>query len=300
MSEAPSFKPRGQARRFFTGLAWISPWLIGFLAFMALPLGMSLYYSLSDYPLLGRPVPQGLGNYERMVGDSVFWVSVRNTLLYAAVAIPLGTIVSVGLAILLHAPTPGRTFHRAVIFLPTLVPVVAASVIWMWLYNGEAGLINQALGVVGIEGPNWLADGNWAMPALIIMSLWTVGQAVVIYLAALQDVPGALYEAASMDGVGLGGRIWHVTIPMISPVILFNTIIGIIGALQVFTQPYIMTKGGPGESTLFYAMYLYDQAFRFRDMGYASALAITQLVFIVLVTGLVFWASKRLVHYEGA
>ena len=293
------------------GLAFISPWAVGFLAFMALPIAMSLYYSFTQYTMLEEPIWVGLENYRSMLTDRVFWKVMGNTAIYAGIAIPLEAVVSVVIAVLLDSGVRGQAFFRAAVFVPTIVPLVAAAMVWMWLFNGELGLINLALdaalrpvnALLGTDfiGPNWLGDPTWVMPALILMSLWSVGQGVVIYIAALKDVPGVLYEAAEIDGIGTVGRFWHITIPMISPVILFNVIIGIIGSWQVFAVPYIMlgTSGGPDRAGYFYTMYLYDKAFPYGEMGYASALAWVQLLIILGLTGLTFLVSRRLVHYRA-
>ena len=293
------------------GLAFISPWAVGFLAFMALPIAMSLYYSFTQYTMLEEPIWVGLENYRSMLTDRVFWKVMGNTAIYAGIAIPLGAVVSVVIAVLLDSGVRGQAFFRAAVFVPTIVPLVAAAMVWMWLFNGELGLINLALdaalrpvnALLGTDfiGPNWLGAPTWVMPALILMSLWSVGQGVVIYIAALKDVPGVLYEAAEIDGIGTVGRFWHITIPMISPVILFNVIIGIIGSWQVFAVPYIMlgTSGGPDRAGYFYTMYLYDKAFPYGEMGYASALAWVQLLIILGLTGLTFLVSRRLVHYRA-
>lgn len=298
-----------------TGLLFVSPWLVGFLAFMAAPIAMSLYYSFTDYPVLEPPVWIGLENYRSMLGDPIFWRTMWNTTLYAALAVPIGTLAALCVAWLLNQGTRGQSVFRAAVFVPSLVPLVASAMIWMWLFNGELGLINagldwagarldgvaSALGLAepGLRGPNWLGDKGWAMSALVIMSLWSIGNSVVIYLAALQDVPTSLYEAADLDGMGPLTRFLNVTIPMISPVILFNVIMAIIGSWQVFAVPYIMTAGGPEYATYFYTMYLYDNAFQYQKMGYASAMAWVQLLIILALTGLTFLVSRRYVHYRG-
>lgn len=291
-------------REDIAGFAWISPWIVGFLAFLALPIGMSLYYSFTDYSLLEKPLWVGLENFKALVNDPVFWIVMKNTVIYAAISIPLGTALAIFIAVLLHQPVRGTSFFRAAIFVPTLVPMVASAMVWMWLLNGELGLINQTLRpvlwVVGLSPPNWLSEKLFAMPALIFMSLWSVGQSVMIYLAALKDVPPSLYEAADLDGVGPVGRFFTVTLPMISPVVLFNVIIATIGSWQVFAIPYVMTKGDPDRATLFYSMYLYDNAFVFGPkMGYASALAWVQFLIILALTGLTMLASRRLVYYRA-
>lgn len=304
---------RRERQQLAKGLAFLSPWIIGFCCLTALPIALSFYYSLCDYSLTRGPVYVGADNYRLLMGDKVFWLAMKNTLVYAALAIPGGLVVSVGLAMLLNAGVRGQSLYRTIIFLPSLVPVVASAMVWMWLFNGKLGLINFLLGKVGIDGPAWLtgyfAPGAgekpdvlwyWAMPALVLMSFWGVGNSVVIYLAGLQDIPQEMYEAAELDGAGPWSRLWNVTLPMLSPVIFFNLIMGIIGALRVFDVPYIMTpNGGTARATYFVTMYLYDNAFLYLKMGYASAMAWMLLVLIVTMTGLVFWSSKRWVHYQG-
>jgi multiple sugar transport system permease protein len=285
------------AANFARGMAFVAPWLIGFAAFTVIPIALSLYYSFCEYSLLQSPVWIGLGNYRELWHDALFWRSLRNTLYYAALALPAGLGVSLGLAILLNRPVRGQAIYRTIIFLPSLVPVVASAMVWLWLFNQKLGLINQLLGGIGIDGPGWLTDGHWAMPALALMSLWSVGNTVIIFLAGLQDVPQSLYEAAEIDGVNAWQRLWNVTIPTISPVIFFNLIMAIIGTWQVFTIPYIMTGGGADYSTLFYSMYLYNNAFNYLRMGYAGAMAWIQLLIIMGLTALAFWSAKRWVHY---
>jgi multiple sugar transport system permease protein len=210
----------------------------------------------------------------------------------------MGLLVSLGLSMLLNVKMPGQAIFRTIIFLPSLAPVVASAMLWLWLFNARLGLINTALAKLHIEGPGWLTDPSWAMPALVLMSLWGVGYTVVIYLAGLQDVPKELYEAAELDGAGLWGRLWHVTLPMLSPVIFFNLILSLIGVVQVFDVPYIMTQGGPARATYFVSMYLRDRAFQDLRMGYASAIAWMMFLLVLALTAAAFWTSKRWVHYE--
>jgi len=287
-------------RETLKGWAFISPWVIGFLAFALLPVSMSLYYSLCDYSLLQPPVFRGLENYRRLMHDEVFWKALGNTAYYAAMALPLGLIMSLSAALMLNVKTRGQSVYRTIIFLPSLVPAVASAMLWLWLFNGQLGLINLVLRHLGIQNPpEWLSDVSWAMPALVLMSLWGVGNTVVIYLAGLQDVPRELYEAAELDGAGSARRLWHVTLPSISPVIFFNLVMAIIGTLQVFGAPYIMTGGGPARSTYFFTMYLYDNAFSYLKMGYASAMAWVQLVLVILLTAIAAWSSKHWFHHSA-
>ncbi len=289
------------SRSVAAGLAWISPWLIGFALFTAYPVGMSIYYSFTDYDMLEPPAFVGTENYRQLWEDELFWRALRNTAVYAAFSVPLGTVVSLAVAILLHQNAPGARLARAIVFLPTLAPLVAAALGWMWLLNGEFGLVNGALAALGFRHPpDWLGDARTALPAFVVMSAWLVGGAVVIYLAALRDVPAALYEAAELDGVGAAGRLWHVTLPMISPVILFNTIIAVIGSLQVFVLPFVMTRGGPNYATYFYTQHVYANAFVYQRMGYACALAWVQFVLILLLSAGVLVAARRGVYYRAA
>ncbi len=288
-----------QKRELFYGLLFVSPWIMGMLMFVLYPVLASLYYSFCYYSVLSEPKFIGLGNYFDLFTDSVFWGSVLNTFYYAVFALPLGIAISVTLAMLLTVKVRGVTIYRTIFFLPSLLPVVALAILWLWIFNGEYGVLNFALSKLGIEGPNWLAEKNWAMPALIIMSFWGVGHMVVIYLASLQDVPQVLYEAAELDGASWWHKARHITLPMISPVIYFNLIMGIIGTLQIFAQPYIMTGGGPARATLFYTMYLYDNGFRYLRMGYASAMAWILFIIILLLTLVATRISRKYIYYEG-
>jgi len=288
------------------GVAFCAPWFIGLGVFTVYPVLASLFYSFCDYSVLQSPVWIGLENYQRMAGDAVFWQSLRNTLFYAALSLPLSMIVSLLLAMLLNTQVRGMTVFRVIFYLPAIIPVVAGSMLWLWIFNGQYGLLNWALrpvlGLLGQTPPTWLADPLWAKPALVLMSLWGVGNSMVIYLAGLQDVPKELYESAEIDGAGWWGRLWHITLPMISPVIYFNLIMGIIGTLQVFTQVFVMTGGTNGEparSTLFYALYLFSTAFYDLRMGYASAMAWVLFVIIVALTILATKLTEKLVHYSG-
>ena len=291
---------RIEKRNLIKGLLFVSPWMVGFALFTFLPIGLSAYYSLCDYPMLKPPMYVGADNYRNLLSDSVFRKALLNTGYYAAVALPLAMATALSLAMLLNARVWGLSIYRTMIFLPSLVPAVASAMIWLWLFNTKLGLINLVLGKLGISfTPPWLTSPVWAMPALILMSIWGVGNTVVIYLAALQDVPKELLEAAELDGAGLIGRIVHVTLPTISPVIFFNLIMAIIGTLQVFAIPAIMTQGKPERSTYFYTMYLYDEAFHYIRMGEASAMAWVQLLIVMLLTAIAFWSSKKWVHYQG-
>lgn len=306
-----------------SGLLWTAPWWLGFLLFLATPMAISLYISFCDYSLLQPPVWVGGANYARIAHDPIFFKALTNNLIYAALAIPSGTIAAIALAVLLNQRVRGQAFFRACIFLPTIIPLVAIGVVWAWMLNPETGLVNQGLelglgwlvpaidalpAAVGdrlgwlrslADGPLWLDTPLWAMLSLVLISLWMIGSPVVIYLAGLQEIPESLYEAAELDGAGPWGRFRHVTLPGLSPAILFNVVIAIIAAWQVFALPFVMWQGtrGPDGATYFYTMYLYDKAFRYLDMGFASAMAWIQFAIILLLTALVFAVSRRTVHY---
>ena len=300
-----------ELRRIGTGMAFTSLWIIGLSVFTVYPVAASLFYSFCDYSILKSPVWIGGENYAQLWADDVFWRSLRNTLFYAGLSVPLGTGVALGLALLLNNQVRGLTFFRVCFYLPSIVPIVASAMLWTWILNGQFGLLNAVLGpvlgVFGVEPPLWLSDPAWAKPALILMSLWGVGNAMVIYLAGLQGVPVHLYEAAAIDGAGAWQRFRHVTVPMLAGVIYFNVIMAIIGSLQVFTQPFIIaalsgggdgTSWSPARSTLFYSIYLFSTAFYDLRMGYASAMA---YVLFVLIGGLT-WVATRLTrrHMEDA
>jgi len=284
------------------GLAFFSPWGVGLVVFTLYPICSSLVYSFCDYSVLSSPRWVGLSNYVELFDDKVFWIALKNTLIYASLALPGGFVVSFVVALLLDAGLRGGGIYRTLVFLPSLTPVVASAMAWLWIFNPEYGVLNHWFGVVSfglIEPVPWLSDPRTALPSLVLMSLWSVGHTVVVLMAAMQDVPASMYEAADIDGANLWQRVRHVTIPLVSPVIYFNAVIGVIGALQVFTQPFIMTNGGPARATLTYAMRLYDNAFKFLRMGYASAMAWVLFLLILGLTLLLARLSKSRVHYTG-
>ncbi len=285
-----------------TALLFASPWLLGFCVFLLYPLLASLYYSFCDYSVLRPPMWIGFDNFKGLLGDEVFWITLKNTAFYALLALPLGAIVAIGLALMLNAKIKGMAFYRTIFFLPSLVPLVSLAVLWLWLFNGEYGLINSALQSIGFHHPpNWLGDAAWAKPAMVIMSIWGAGNAMVIYLAGLQDIPAQLYEAADLDGANWVQKTRNVTIPMLSPVIQFNVLMGIIGTLQIFAVPYVMFPGGaPARSTYFYTMYLYDNAFIYQKMGYACAMGWIMFGIILVITLTARKLSERYVHYGSA
>jgi len=292
---------RNERKALRNGLLFTSPWIIGFLAFRVYPFFASLYYSFTFYPILDRPKWIGLDNYINLFDDPRFLTSLYNTSYYALGAVPLATVVGIALAMLLNTKVRGLSFFRTIYFLPSITPVVATAIVWLWMFDPINGVINYLLDLIGIQGPGWMGSPQWSKPALILMSMWGVGGAVVIYLASLQDVPRELLEAAELDGANSQQKIRHVTLPMISPVILFNVITGIIGAFQYFTEAFVMTggTGSPADSTLMMSIYLYQSAFQYFKIGYASAQAWMLFLIVIAFTIVLFRVSGRLVYYGG-
>ena len=284
-------------RRTWEGYLFISPWIIGFSVFTAGALLGSFSISLMRWDIVGDPYFLGPANYTKMLGDQFFWKSLRVTFYYL-LNVPMNLVLGLLVALLLNQKIRGLGFFRTVFYLPSVTAGVAVSLLWLWIFNPRFGVINVLLDLVGIKGPGWLGSETWALPALIIMSVWGVGGSMLIYLAALQGIPTALYEAATIDGANQWSKFIHITIPMISPVLLLNLIMGIIGSFQVFTQAFVMTNGGPNYATLFYVLYLYQHAFQWFNMGYASALAWVLFVIIMLCTFLILKMSREWVYYE--
>lgn len=287
-------------RRNGLGYLFIAPWLIGFLVFTLGPFLASIYLSFTNYDILSPPKWVGTANYSTLINDDpLFLQSLWVTFRYAIIAVPLTTAAAIGLALLLNMEVRGIAIFRAIFYLPSIVPAVAGSAVFIWLLNPTSGVINRSLDLVGITGPAWLSDVKWAPWSLVIMAVWGVGGAMVIYLAGLKDIPSGLYEAALLDGAGAFQRMRRITLPMLTPVIFFNVVMGTIGAFQTFTQAYIMTAGGPENSTLFYALYLFNRAWRYLDMGYASAMAWVLFTIVVVLTIGLFSTQKRWVHYDA-
>jgi ABC-type sugar transport system permease subunit len=282
------------------GYAFISPWLIGFFIFTLFPFIISIYLSFTRYDVVSSPVWVGLSNYNNLIyEDPVFWRSLWITIKYALISVPLGIVIGVGLSLLLNLNIRGMNVYRTLYFIPSIVPLVATSVIFMWVFNSKIGLLNRSLLIFGVKGPNWLNDTRFAFWSLVFMSFWAVGTSMIIFLAGLKDVPGELYEAAMIDGANAYQRTLNITIPMLTPVIFFNLVMGVIYSFQYFTQAFIMTAGGPDDSTMFYALYLFNRAFRYMDMGYASAMAWILFIIIIIITGSIFKSHTKWVHYGG-
>lgn len=281
------------------GYLLISPWLIGFLIFTLIPMIASLYLSFTNCELLKQTQWIGLANYNRLVNDKLVGIALYNTAYYVFIGVPIRLIFALLLAVLLNQKIRGTTIFRTLFYLPSVTSSVAMALLWIWLFNPDFGLINYMLSLMGVKGPGWLIDARWSKPALIIMSLWGVGPTMVIFLAGLQGIPESLYEAAILDGATNFKRFINITIPLLSPVILFNLIIQIIHSFQVFTAAYVMTGGGPVNSTLFYVLYLFRVAFQFLEMGYGSALAWVLFIIILIFTIIQMKLSSYWVYYEG-
>lgn len=278
----------------------ISPWVLGFVLFTAGPMIASVWFGLTDWNFISPPSFIGVGNYVELINDPLFVKSLANTAYYTFASVPLGLIGGLLVALLMNQKLLGITVFRTIYYLPSVVSGVAVAMLWKWIFDPNYGMLNETLKLVGIRGPQWIYSMQWVIPSFVIMSLWGVGGAMIIYLAGLQGVPTELYEAASLDGAGPWRKLWTITIPMISPVIFFNLIMGVIGSFQIFTSSLIMTQGGPNNASLFYVLYLYRNAFDYFDAGYASSLAWVLFVIIILFTFLTFRSSALWVYYEGS
>lgn len=292
-------RPRIRWGRHIEGYLVISPWLIGFVAFTAGPMIASAYLSLTRYDLLSPPRWIGIENFSRMLADDLFPTALLNTLFYTVLAVPSQVLVALLMALALNRQLRGIGFFRAAFYLPTVMPSVANVMLWLWIFNPDLGIANAILRLVGLSGINWLTDPNLAKPSLILMSLWRVGSQMVIFLAGLQSVPDTLHEAAAIDGASRLQRLWNVTLPMISPVIFFNVIVGVIDSFQIFTVAFIATGGGPVNATYFYVLHLYDEGFSNFHMGYASSLAWVLFAIILVFTIGQFLVGRQWVYYEG-
>jgi multiple sugar transport system permease protein len=278
---------------------FILPWIAGFILFDAGPIVASFVISLTDWTMLRDPHWIGLTNYDRMVNDATFFKAIRNSIYFGAGSVSLGIVTAFLLALLLNQPVRGISLFRTIFYLPALVSGIAIAILWTNLLHPDYGLINALLAKIGIDGPGWLKSADWAMPGMIMMSVWSVGGSVIIFLAGLQGVPAHLYEAAALDGAGPWSKFRNVTVPMMSPVIFYNIIVGFIVSLQSFVLFLIMTDGRPANATLVLGLYIFRYAFKFLDLGYASAMAWVLLVVIMIITLVQFMMAKYWVHYEG-
>jgi multiple sugar transport system permease protein len=285
------------------GLLYVSPWLVGFVVFTAGPFLASAYLSLTNYQIIAPPQYVGVDNYAYALGgrDEIFWKAVYNTIYYAALFVPLSIVGSLGAALLLNVRMRGQAAFRTMFFVPSITPAVAAVLLWLWILSPEFGPLNSLLRVVGIPGPPWLGSPVWSKPALILISLWGAvgGSTMIIFLAGLQGIPGELYEASRIDGANPWQEFVNVTLPMVSPALFFNLVVGLIAAFRVFTAAFVATNGGPIYSTMFYMLHLFNNAFLYLYMGYASALAWLFVLFVLVLVIAQLWMARRWVYYEG-
>jgi multiple sugar transport system permease protein len=291
-----SFRQRG----ILAGYLFISPVILGYLIWVAGPMLVAIWLSLTEWDMLRPATFVGLSNYQQMLEDDLFWKSLAVTFYFTLVSVPLSLAISFAVALLVNVDIRGIALFRMLFYLPSIVPLVVNAVLWLWIFNSELGLLNAALNWLGLPKVLWFQDSNWSMPALILMSQWGIGGGMMIFLAGLQGIPQHLYEAAEIDGANYWDRFRHVTIPMMSPVIFFNLVIGLIGALQTFVPGYLMTQGGPQNSTLFFGLYIFRSAFRDFKMGYAAALSLVLFAIVLLLSVFVFRYLGRLVYYEEA
>ncbi|RKR86490.1 carbohydrate ABC transporter membrane protein 1 (CUT1 family) [Micromonospora pisi] len=315
MTTTATDTPRATAHRRLSPLArrearwayvFLAPWIVGFLVFFAGPMLASLWLSFTEYDIVNAPRFTGLDNYRQLLTDPMVARSLGNTVLFTVCHVPLVMVISLALAMLLVRVKRLQGFFRTVFYLPVMTPAVAVGVLFLLLLNTQDGLVNRALGVVGIDGPSWTTDPHWVMPGIVLMSLWSLGSSVVIYLAALQNVPRELHEAATVDGASGWQRFRNVTLPMISSALFFTLIVNTIAALQMFTEVYTMYFGNRqtqtsfnADAATFYVIYLFQQAFQFLHMGYASALAWLLFLIILAITVVQMKLGNRFVYYEG-
>jgi len=287
-------------RRTLIGYIFIMPFILGFLLWFLTPALVAMWLTVHEWKFTTPPKYVGLANLERMWTDDRFWTSLRVTTTYTLISVPVGLLLGFLLALLLNTKVRGITFFRTIYYLPSIVPAVANAVLWAWIFNTEFGLANVGLRAIGLPKIQWLQDPQWALPALIIISLWSFGSGMVIYLAGLQGIPQTFYEAADIDGAGRWAKLWNITIPLVSPVIFFNLIIGIIGSFQVFVAGRLITNGGPQNATLFYVLYMYQNAFLNQKMGYAAAMAWVLFFIVTFLTIFVFKYVGNRVYYEDS
>lgn len=301
-------RSRLEKRNTLLGMLFISPWIIGFIAFTLYPMVMSLFYSFTEYHARRASEWVGFQNYISMFQDHLYWTSLGNTLYMVVISVPVLLFFSFICAVLLNLKIKGQSLYRVIYFLPSIVPTVASTLLWLWMLNPQTGIVNSALDLFGINGPNWFQDPYWSKPALILLGLWGVGGTIIIYLSGLQDVPTTLLEAAELDGANWFQRLRHITLPMVSPITLFNLITGVIAMFQYFSQAYVFgaaastsenALGAPLSSTLFYSVYLYQRGISYLDIGVASAMAWVLFFIILGCTYLLLKVSDKFTYYAG-
>lgn len=289
---------RNGRRELYWGLAFISPWIVGFGAFVLYPMINAGYLSFTRFSGFGDARWIGLGNYARLFGDDLFWLSLWNTAYYVALAVPIGLVVALILALAMNQRLKEVAWYRTAFYLPSILPLFALSLIFVWLLNPRFGLFNHVLSMAGLPPINWLGDPRWSKIALVLVAQLGAGHAAVIFLAGLRAIPQTLYDAATIDGASDGQKLFRITLPLLTPALLYNLISAIGVNLQIFTQAYIMTGGGPVDSTLFYALYLYRNAFNYSEMGYASAMSWILFLLNLALALFVFSRARRWVSYE--
>ncbi len=287
-----------RGRRTVMGYIFIGPFILGVLVWVLIPALTALWLVFQEWNLISPASYTGLANVLRLGEDKLFWQALKVTTIYTLASVPLGLVISFSLALLINQKVRGIALFRTIYYLPSIVPAVANAVLWTWIFNSEFGLLNSMFHYVGLPKIRWLQEPEWALPALIMMSLWSVGGAMIIFLAGLQGIPEVLYEAAKIDGAGRLAQLRHITIPLMSPTILFNLVIGIINSFQVFTAALIITGGGPQNATMVFVLYLYRVGFRFLEMGYAATLSWVLFFILMVLTLFVFRTVGRQVHYQ--
>jgi multiple sugar transport system permease protein len=288
-------------KRTLEGYLFVLPWIIGIFAFFLYPMGYALYISFTAWKVTGISPWVGLGNYQRLFHDPLFFHSLKLTTVYTLISVPLQLVVGFTMAYLLNQKIKGLGVFRTIYYMPAILSGPAIAVVWGWLFNTEFGIVNHILGFLGIPSIPWLTSRHWIFYFYIIMSLWTVGNTVILYLAGLQGIPTDYYEAADVDGANRFQKLWQVTVPMMSPVIFFNLLISIVASFQVFTVAYIVSKGtgGPANGSLFYYLYLYRVGFGSGYLGYAAAMGWVLFIILVVISAVIFKASGTLVYYEA-
>lgn len=294
-----TMSPRAR-REALEGYISISPWLVGFLLFTLGPILASIYFSFTQWTITRPPEWVGFDNYVRMfTRDQLFWQALKVTTTFVVLTLPLQIIFGLALSLLLNLKVRGMNLYRTIFYVPAVISGVAVSLMFIWLLQPDTGVINTLLDMIGIKGPGWFWDPKWALPSVALMSLWAVGGGAVIYLAGLQNIPPHLYEAAEIDGANTWHRFWRITLPLLTPTLFFQLIVTMIGAFKVFTEAFVITKGGPLKATYFYLFYFFEEAFQNFNMGYASALALILMLVILVATILVNYTSSRWVYYES-
>ncbi len=290
-----------EGKRAIYGYIFALPWIIGLLVFYAYPLLSSIFYSFTDFNGMRMNEFIGFKNYEMLFKDDVFWISIRNTLMFAAYSVPISLAFGVSVALLINIRSKAQGIYRVIAFIPTLVPMVCAAIIWQWLLNSQFGVVNYLLYNLGVANPPpWFGSPSWSKPAMVVIGQWTIGSTVLTYLAGLQDIPAQYYEAATIDGAGTFRRFWNVTLPLLTPVLLFNLIMSIIASFQQFVLPMMISpEGTPAGSMMFYAMFLYRNAFSYLKMGLANSMAWIMFIIIMSLTLAIYGSSGKWVHYMG-